>query len=44
MLTSFFLNDLLEGELAPVQFGFDRGEAGEGGLAQPVALDLAGDG
>ena len=44
LLRLLFLDNLLQRELAPVEFGFDGGEAGQGGLAQPVALDLAGDG
>jgi hypothetical protein len=43
-LCCLFLDDFLQREPAPVEFGFDSGEAGQGGLAQPVALDLAGDG
>ena len=38
------LNHLLHGDAASDQLGFYGGEAGKGGLAQAVALHLAGNG
>ncbi len=43
-LPCLFADDLLQGKPAPVQLGFYRREPRQGCLAQPVALDLPGNG